>query len=224
MSGKRRMKRTRRPNAMRQIGSSKRKQLSPLNKIPPVTASQTIVRRQRYDFTFSSGGNANFTPSSFAFAYFIGLTATTARNQFTAVRIRRIEMWVPPSTNGGVNTASVEYPNVSSVVGSPGSRDVESVATTMGASECGHVVSVPDSRGLAGMWLNNEDDTTIIVAINAPVGSLVDITYDLILGWDGPTNSPFTYSGLTVANPYIASVRNSSGAISMVPVGSVNTD
>jgi len=223
MSGKRRMPKRRRPNAMRPAGPSKRKQLSLLNKIPPVFASQTIIRRQRYDFT-GTGGFGNFVPASFFFAYFTGETATTAKNQFVAVRIRRIELWTPPSNNGGIQTASIEFPSPQATNGTPGSRDVESVATTIGAAECGHVVAIPDPRGLAGMWLNSQDSTTVIVVITSPAGSIVDVTYDLVLGWDSTFGSPFTYSGLSAGAVYTATVRQSGGTQVLTPVGSVITD
>jgi len=205
----------------RRAGGSSKSRVSPLNKIPPYTASQQFSRRQRYGVENTL--TTEFTPSSFNFAYVSFATATTAVNQFSSIRIRRIEVWAPPSLlsgSGGIGTyATVKFPTVVGAAG-PSTRDVEYVATTLGLAECGHLVCSPPKDSLAGMWLNLNDNSSRIVGLQCQPGTIVDITYDIVLGWDQTEVSPFPYTGL-VAGPYVSRIFDAGGTPSLVPIGDI---
>jgi len=198
---------------------AQRKQVSPLNKIPMYIPTLKTTHKVRYGS--ATALNALFTPSSFYFWAASAASSTTAYGLFEGVRIKKLEMWTPPSTAAGVTVSSISTPSQSSGSG-PGNSGRGVDATTIGVAECGHLVFVPRKDELLGMWLR-DDSTTILCQIQAPAGSCLDVTYETTLMFGDYTISPYTYSTPGVGAFFVPGIRDASSTIQWIPVAPVQT-
>ncbi len=192
--------------------------LSVLNQIPEYKAGIVGSKKIRYS-NVNALATQYLTPAAFYFAFVCADSATLALATFESVRIRRIELWSPPQSGGGVTVSSVTFPQITvGGVISVGNASVPMVATTLGTAEACHVVAVPDERSAAGLWLDSDDNSTRIVQFTCPAGSLMDITYDFVMDWTAQDPSPFTYAGLQPGASYLANLYSGTTKV-WTPVG-----
>jgi hypothetical protein len=177
----------------------------------------SVNYRFRVRYSNATAVSADFTQSSFYFFAVTGITSTTAFSLNDSVSIKRIEIWSPPATTGGVSSASVSYSFNGSAGTGPGGGGRPAVATTIGAAECGHLVSVPPQNAIAGMWLRNDNSDGIMQMI-LPATSIVDITYEAIITFNSFTTSPYSYSGASAGGIFLAGIRDTSGIVQLVPI------
>jgi hypothetical protein len=110
------------------------------------------------------------------------------------------------------------FPTTSNGVGGTGKN---LCSTTLGASECGHITYIPPPTSKLGQWLETGDNSDIMTMV-CPAGSLIDITYDLVISWTNFTISPYSFSA-TAGAQYIVTLRDTSGTSQLLPVGNVIT-
>lgn len=143
----------------------------------------------------------------------LAATTTSAYRLPRTVKLRRIEAWAPPASDGAAVTLSVE--DVLSVGGiSAPSRRAEDV--TMGQSRPAHVVWAPKMDSTLSKWLSNLSASALV--LNGPSGTTFDVSFSYILQ-DGetPTAVVAAVAGATVGALYIRSL-NSSGSNNIPPV------
>ncbi len=143
----------------------------------------------------------------------VAATTTTAYKLAQRVRLRKIEAWAPPASDGSSVTLSVEDLLTISGIASP-SRITSDV--TMGQSRPAHVVWTPRMDSALSKWLSTTGD--VALALTAPTGTTFDVHLSLALQDDG-TGSSVTaaVAGATVGALYIRAL-NSTNANNIPPV------
>ncbi len=104
----------------------------------------------------------------------IPLTATTTCCPFSAIRLKRIQVWGTPTVLGNEPaSASIEWAggNQPHVIHSDTSMGIEPI----------YIDTKPPKNSSAGWWKQQSgtDVATTIFILTAPIGSVVDITLDL---------------------------------------------
>ncbi len=145
----------------------------------------------------------------------MALTATTSARLPQTVKLRKLEAWAPPSTDGTPVVLSVE--DVAAGLGfSNSSRRVEDV--TMGQNRPAHIVWKPSPLSLASKWLDLNGSS--IFRLNGPSGTTVDVHLSWVLQ-DGETPvSAGALVGATAGQLYMRAL-DASGSGLLVPVSYV---
>jgi len=170
----------------------------------------------QYRFTSTTGGSINITDATILTA--MGVSARTAvlgQAIFQALKIRKIEIWAPPASQGAAVTASIYWPPTAGQAGM--GREVSD--TSVSVSEPAHVVSSPPRGSLAGFWQYGAGNN--LVALNAPPGSIIDIWLAGVL-LDGPATNAIvtaTLVGATIGTIYYCCLDSSTKATGVyIPV------
>lgn len=145
----------------------------------------------------------------------VATTATAAYGLPVAFKLRKIEAWSPPASDGAAVTLAIEDAVPGGGFAAP-SRRIEDV--TMGQSRPAHVVWKPQADSLLSKWLQNDGGLTSLVELTGPTGT----TFDVHLSWvlqDGETPAAVVaaVAGATAGKLYIRSL-NSSGSNDIPPV------
>ncbi len=140
-------------------------------------------------------------------------TATSAYRLPRTIKLRKVEAWAPPASDGAAVTLSVEDVLTISGISAP-SRRVEDV--TMGQTRPAHVVWTPKGDSALSKWLSTTGDVALL--LNGPSGTTFDVSISFILQ-DGetPTAVNAAVAGATVGKLYIRSL-NSSVSSNIPPV------
>ncbi len=142
-------------------------------------------------------------------------TATAAYGLPKAFKLRKIEAWSPPASDGAATVLAVEDAATGLGFAAP-SRRIEDV--TMGQNRPAHVMWKPQADSLLSKWLDASGSIGNLVELTGPTGT----TFDVHLSWvlqDGetPTAVVAAVAGATAGQLYIRSL-NSSGSNNIVPV------
>jgi hypothetical protein len=139
-------------------------------------------------------------------------TSVTAYTLQGAAKISEIELWGPPPTGSGDSTVSVEWkPSV--YIGAPASIVSD---TCLGSTFPSHVKTRPPKNSLAANWLLTDGNEVMV--LNAPTGSVVDLTITLTLASGlGIYPYAFTIVGGAAGQVFLAPLDNSSTKY-LVPV------
>jgi len=98
---------------------------------------------------------------------------TTITNWVQSFKIRKLEIWSAPSTQGAASTVSVEW------FGFGNSPNVEVSDTTLSVSRNAHIVTTPPRQSLCAFW--QKATGTGLFSLVLPAGSILDMDLDLIL-------------------------------------------
>jgi hypothetical protein len=148
-----------------------------MTQTPPQIRSN-VELSHRYRFTSTSATATALTGNSLLCA--AGTMGTNTNSFVTSVfntcRIRSIEIWTPPASQGAAATCSVDW------VGYNNAPNREFSDTTVSVSTPAHVRTSPPQLSLASFWLNNA--VGAVCTLTAPVGSIIDCHMDLIMSDD----------------------------------------
>lgn len=141
--------------------------------------------------------------------------ATAAYRMPVAFRLRKIEAWSPPASDGAAVILAIEDSAQDGPFTAP-SRRIEDV--TMGQSRPAHVTWKPQADSLLSKWLDDGGGAGGLIELTGPTGT----TFDVHLSWvlqDGetPVAVAAALAGATVGQLYIRSL-NSSGSNNIPPV------
>jgi hypothetical protein len=101
------------------------------------------------------------------------VTNSTLTNWVQSFKIRKIEIWSAPSTQGAASTVSVEW------FGFGNSPSLEVSDTTLSVSRNAHIVAIPPESSLCAFW--QKATGTGLFSLVLPAGSVFDMELDLIL-------------------------------------------
>lgn len=143
-------------------------------------------------------------------------TGTTAAYRLSsAFKLRKIEAWAPPASDGSATILAVEDAVISSSFTAP-SRRIEDV--TMGQSRPAHVMWKPQADSLLGKWLQSTVGLSSLVELTGPAGTTFDVHLSLMLqDGEAPQAVTAAVAGATVGTLYIRSL-NSNGSNNIPPV------
>jgi hypothetical protein len=88
-------------------------------------------------------------------------------------RIRRIEVWAAPASQGANSTVSLDW------VGFNNSPNIEASDTTLSVTKNAHIVTTPPQNSLCHFWQKNTG--TALFKLVCPINSIVDLTVDQVL-------------------------------------------
>jgi len=171
---------------------------------------------RRYRFTSSSGTST--TISAFTLLDACGVCATTAvlgSAIYQSVKVRQIEIWTPPASQGAAATCSVLWPSSNT------SQPREVSDTTVSVTQPAHVRTSPPPGSLAGFWSSGNVSLFTLVA---PSGSIIDVWVSLVMA-DG-TNvlaTAATLVGATAGRMYYCSLDSTTSAGSIYAPVSLST-
>jgi len=111
---------------------------------------------------------------------------------FQSFKITGLKVWSPPASQGAAVTCSVEW------TGSPNSPNVERSDSTVSVAVPAHIHGPPPPMSLASFWqpVVVGSGTVTMFILTAPVGSIIDLSVDLIL-CDDEASTPFQTSVTT---------------------------
>jgi len=138
---------------------------------------------------------------------------------FSSIRLRKIEMWGPPSSSLAPVSVMVKYPaGANSSISNP---EVTHSDTSIGATVPAHVVSKPPKMSLADSWLSS-DTANSVFQLSFPINCVVDITYlgQMSFAIPGPSITPpnFTTTGGTIGLLYVLALDATPSTGLLIPV------
>jgi len=103
---------------------------------------------------------------------------TSVSSIFYAVKIKSIEIWAPPASQGSSAFTSILW------IGGASGTDINVNDMSMSTAEPAHVLTRPPKGSSASFWTNADNLITSLFQITAPSGSVVDIVMDCIVASD----------------------------------------
>ncbi len=141
--------------------------------------------------------------------------ATAAYRLASAFKLRKVEAWAPPASDGAAVTLAVEDAVPTSSFTGPSKR-VEDV--TMGQSRPAHLVWKPGAESLLSKWLQSTAGLGALLELTGPTGTTFDVHLSMILqDGEAPQAVLAAVSAATVGTLYIRSL-NSNGSNNIPPV------
>jgi len=133
-------------------------------------------------------------------------TSTTELTCFNqSSKIKKIEVWSAPSTQGSNSTVSVEW------FGFQNSPNVEHSDTTLSVTKNAYINSSPPPSSLAKFWQKATGNQVFV--LTCPENSIVDITLQCILTDDESNTSIEVTGPATVGNTYYAYLDQNNGSM-----------
>lgn len=199
---------------MKKQSNSKRSQ-GGANSHPPMFNPSTVLRK-RIRFQAVAAGTTTITSIDLADLYCVAATAVSAYQLGNNFRLKKIEMWGPMASNLVPVTVSVDWIGNASGAGAAGKSNRVS-DTSMGSAEPAHLKTSPPPTSQLSQWQNGLTNFNLC-KLTYPAGTVIDLTYDLVLKDDG-TAAAVTgaVAGATVGANYIRSL-DSSSAVNLPPV------
>jgi hypothetical protein len=135
---------------------------------------------------------------------------TTLVGFFYALRIRRIKVWTITATAGTAATCSVEWQ------GQANTPNMEVSDTSINTAVPAMLNSVPPRNSLAANWATA--NTGQLCILTCPVGTIVDVSLQLV-AWDGEANNSInTISAGTLGQVYYLALDQPSSTQRYVPI------
>ncbi len=189
-----------------------------LRNVNPPQISSNVRMTHRFRF-IASGAVSNKTIDSdgmLAIAGGIGtVTNSTITLCYESVRLKKVEVWAPPATQGSAATVSVEWLGQSS-------PSIEISDTTISVSHNAHVVGSPPKSSLASFWQVVSSPQNLFI-LNCPTGSVVDVEAEYL--FVDRSTAAGSVPGLTtvvIGHVYFLALDHVAGTDLLVPV-SLNT-
>ncbi len=173
----------------------------------------------RFRFQASGATTANITVKDLGDLLCMATATTTAYQLASAVRIRSVEIWGPPSSSLAPVTVSCEFS--SSTIGMIGPSRIVS-DTSVGSARVAHVKAKPPLDSQANLWQLSTSANTLFTLV-LPVGAIVDIKYSLTMrdssGFSVVTG---TVTGATVGQVYLRPLDSDAATPVILPVSYIS--
>jgi hypothetical protein len=121
------------------------------------------------------------------------------------VRVKRIEIWTPPASQGASATCTVTFPQALQ------SQAREYTDTTVSTAIPAHVVCTPPSHSLCSFWQNGSLNTPLFY-LSAPPGSIIDVWVSTVLNDPFGTLQTATLVAASVGGIYYCSLDSTTKA------------
>lgn len=181
--------------------------------MPTIKLMPVMSTRVRYS-SAGIGVTGNYTAQELLSFTAIGLAGATANTLCSAVRIRKIEIWVQTSAASSQAPFGLQWNTGAGTIGAPTSITYDTPSTT---SFPGHASYRPPSGSFADMWHSAIGDSTpVFYLFAAPTAGIVyiDITYDYTINF---TQSPNVAVGIVGASAIAGELGFSSFSGRLVP-------
>jgi hypothetical protein len=147
--------------------------------VKPRQIRSNIIVSHRFRYTSTSGNPVTITQTNLLSACgVVGLVVNSTVNCIAStVRLREIEIWTPPAAQGSAATCSAQFST------STGAESIEEVSdTTVSTAVPAHIKFRPSRTCIASFWDSPATgNTTPVLILTAPAGSIVDCLLDFIL-------------------------------------------
>lgn len=178
---------------------ARRRGVSTLNEKPPQFNSN-VFKKHKFRFLSTTNFSANINN-----LMIIGSTGSicTVANSLTtnynkSFRIRKIELWAPPASQGSVATLSVEW-----IGGSVNSPNREVSDSSMSTAFPAHLRAIPPVGSLASFWNAPVSGTAVnMFTLICPTNTVIDLTLDLVENDQETTNVTNSVVTGTLGNIY----------------------
>lgn len=187
--------------------------------LKPRQISPNLIVRHRYRFSVKTAAIANVVTSVSAMHMcgYAAVTATSGYAIFANARIKEIEVWAPPASQGAASTCTVTWIGSSALA--YGVSNVEASDSSVSTAFPAHVRTSPPVRSFAAEWFGESVNSNLCTII-APVGSIIDVDVEMVLGDGSAAGSVLTVAGASVGSIYYAPLDANTLALSQtVPVG-----
>lgn len=202
----------RRKRSRRNLSSGSNRRMIDL---PPIVLAPVMSTKVRYLVDTNSTGN--YTAQELLSFIQIGLTAS-ANTLCSAVRIRKLELWVQPSSTYSATTSyGVQWYSGTSTIGTPGTVKFDTPASS---SFPGHAVYRPSRGSFSDLWHSSIGDSTPVFYLFVTSGGYIDITYDYTINVSQNANTAI----FAVAPPVgeLSYYSFTARLVPVAPVGSIN--
>jgi hypothetical protein len=128
-------------------------------------------------------------------------------------KVKRIEIWSAPASQGSTATCSVEW------FGFGNSPNIEESDTSLSVSKNAYINSAPPPTSLAAFW--QKATGTNLFKLTCPIGSIIDIVFDAILSDDEAVTTASVAAGIVGTIYYL--YLDNGGSDLIKPVSLVTT-
>jgi len=182
----------------------------------PPQIKTNIVLKHRYRFRTTAAFSGGISPAKiFGSLGTIGTVAnTTVSILFKSFRLRKLEIWSPPPSQGATVTNSVEW------LGTANSPSIEVSDTSVSVSRPAHIMTMPPRSSLAGFWQLNTGST--LFNLNAPIGSIIDLSCDMIVDDSGAAVDTIAAATVVLGKIYYLALDHGTSDL-IVPVSLTTT-
>ncbi len=182
----------------------------------PPQISTNIVVRHTYRFAASAAFSGAISPSKVLAA--LGTMGTVANTTvsflFKCFRLRSLNLWAPPSSQGSTVTTSVEW------LGTANSPNYEVSDTSVSVSRPAHVKAVPPKTSLASFW--QVASGTALFNLVAPAGTIIDMSVDMIMVDQTSASTTIGAATVTLGEIYYLALDHGTSDL-LVPVSLTTT-
>jgi hypothetical protein len=178
----------------------------------PPQIKSNIIFGHRYRFTSTGAASIPITVALLrGVGGVVATSATTGTPIAFSVKVRSVEIWTPPASQGASATCSLEWSSGSTL---DSTSTVEISDTTMSTAEPAHLRTSPPKTSLASFWQHIGADQLFV--ITAPAGSVVDVSVQFIQNDNEASPTVVTLAGATTGNMYYMPLDGHGGV--MAPV------
>jgi hypothetical protein len=175
--------------------------------------------RLNHKFRFqASTAESNFAITDSTIIGALGGICTVANSTVTVLaqsfRIKSLEMWAPPASQGSAATVSVEW------FGFNNSPNIEHTDTTLSVAKNAHVKSAPPSSSLAAFWQKGTGSTLFV--LNFGANTIIDLVVEIMVADQETALETVAVTSATLGHIYFLALDQQAGSHILVPV-SLNT-
>jgi hypothetical protein len=165
------------------------------NNIPQL--SSNIAVNHIYRFTSNNATSTQITGKDLLGA--LGTLCTSSTNlysMFESVKVNRVSIWAPPSSQGAFATCSVNW------LGQSNSDTKEVSDTTVSVTTPAFVTTKPPRNSLSSFWQTPAVANNVLMSIIAPVGAVIDVNLSGLLNDDDVSGNAYTCTASSTGNTY----------------------
>lgn len=181
----------------------------------PEPFQPSFVLKKRLRFKAVAAATTTLTFNDLFDLWCMAATTTSAYRLAQAFRVKKIEVWGPMASDLVPVTVSCDWTG-STTSGSFGKSNRVS-DTSMGSTEPAHLSSRPPAGSQIAQWITG-GSTTPFCILTYPLGSVVDLTYEIVCRDDGTAQSVASaVAGATVGANYVRALDSTSG-VNLIPI------
>jgi hypothetical protein len=204
-------------NNRKQQGSARRSVATGPRNLQPKELETNVKILHRFRFAASAAFSGTITTN------FVGgtlgtlgtVTNTSVTGLFTSFKIRSLEMWSPPPSQGATATCSINW------FSSNQSPNIEHSDTTVSTAYPAHLKSSPPPLSLASFWTSVISGANLFTLV-APAGTIIDLVVDAILKDDEASADTIAVATAVIGTAYYLALDGTASNL-LVPVSLVTT-
>jgi hypothetical protein len=204
-----------RKNGRKRQGPARRGVATGSSNPPQMESNLKLTHKFRFQ---ASAAEANFAITDSSVIGALGgictVTNSTVTNFAQSFRIKSLEMWAPPASQGAAATVSVEW------FGFGNSPNIEHSDTTLSVSRNAHIKSAPPSSSLASFW--QKGTSTNLFILNFGTNTIIDLIVEIMMADQETALETTSVSAGVLGHIYYLALDQELGSHILVPV-SLNT-